>query len=245
MPSTDFVPLDPRFLKACDAVMHALAAKIQTGTAQDISANIALKAALDAYGISSEFWHTGGGCTARYVVFGPGWEMSEHQLYIAITDDASVDHPIADHSGWLAMWYGPEHDGYADNELYNNEYSLENPTLADVAHDSACCARAIRDWLDGAATQWLHNDVSLEGITGPYRCQTRSERWKATAPALHPCRDAADLRRHAGSAPCRRLGRTSPLRSQRHGDRDAARPGQGPARRRRLLPNRGVLLALD
>jgi hypothetical protein len=83
--------------------MRALA--VQTGTTQDISANIALKAALDAYGISSEFWHTGGGCTARYVTFGPGWEVSEHQLHIAITDDASVDHPIAHHNGWLAMWW--------------------------------------------------------------------------------------------------------------------------------------------
>lgn len=149
MHTTDLVLVNPRFLKVRDAVMHALAA--QTGITQDISANVALEAALDAYGIYSEFWYTGGGCTARYVAFGPGWEMSEHQLYIAITDDASVDHPIADHSGWLAMRYGPERDGCADNELYNSEYSLENPTLADVAHDSASCARNIRDWLDGAA----------------------------------------------------------------------------------------------
>ncbi len=175
MPTKSCVLADLRFLKARDAVMHALAA--QTGNTQDISANVALEAALHAYGISSEFWHTGGGCTARYVTFGPGWDMAEHQLYIAITDDASVVHPIADHSGWLAMWYGPERDGYADNELYNSEYSLENPTLADVAHDSSLCARAIRDWLDGATTQWIHNEVSLQGITGPYRCQTRSEHW--------------------------------------------------------------------
>ena len=175
MPSTEIVLADPRFLKAREAVTHVLAS--QTGTTQEIRADLALKAALDAYAIPSEFWYTGGGCTARYISFGPDSEITEHQLHIVITDDASVDHPIAHHSGWLAMWYGPELDGYADNELYNREFSLNNPTLADMAHDSTSCARAIRDWFDGSATQWIRNEVSLESIAGPYRCQTRQEHW--------------------------------------------------------------------
>lgn len=175
MPSTEIGLADPRFLNAREAVMRTLAS--QHGTPDDIAANIALKAALYAYAIPSEFWHTGGGCTARYVTFGPDSQLSEHQLHIAITDDASVDHPIAHHSGWLAMRCGPEFDGYADNELYNRESPLTNPTLADMAHDSANCARAIRNWLDGSATQWTRNEVSLEDIAGPYRCQTRPEHW--------------------------------------------------------------------
>jgi hypothetical protein len=173
MTSTDIVLADPRRLKAREAATHTLAS--QTGTTEDIRADLALKASLDAYGIPSEFWHTGGGCTARYVSFAPDGEISDHELHVAITDDASVDHSIAEHTGWFAMWYGPEFDGYADNELYNSEFSLENPTLADMAHDSAGCARAIRDWYDGAATQWTRNEVDLEGVAGPYRCQTRSE----------------------------------------------------------------------
>ncbi|MFE1782802.1 hypothetical protein ACFW9F_09490 [Streptomyces sp. NPDC059506] len=175
MHSTSLVVEDCRFLKAREAVMQALAS--QSGTTQDISADVALRTALDAYAIPSQFWHTGGGCTARYVAFGPENDTSEHQLHIVITDDASVDHPVAHHSGWLAIWHGPEFDGYADNELYNCESTLTNPTLADMAHDSASCARAIRDWLDGSTTQWIHNEVSLEGIAGPYRCQTRPEHW--------------------------------------------------------------------
>ncbi|MFE9252906.1 hypothetical protein [Streptomyces sp. NPDC007088] len=175
MYSTSLGLVHLHFHKAREAVARALAS--QTGTTNDISADLALKAALDAYDLPSEFWYTGGGCTARYVSFAPDGDISEHALHIVITDDASVDHPIAAHSGWLAMWYGPEFDGYADNELYNSEFSLQNPTLADMAHDSASCARAIRAWHDGAATQWTRNEVSLEGIAGPYRCQTRSEHW--------------------------------------------------------------------
>ncbi|MCX4681633.1 hypothetical protein OG413_41260 [Streptomyces sp. NBC_01433] len=185
MPSTSIALVDPRFLKARGAVTHMLAS--QTGTTEDIRADLALKTVLDAYGIPSEFWHTGGGCTARYVSFTPDGEFSEHQLHIAITDDASVDHPIAEHTGWLAIRHGPEFDGHADNELYNSELSLENPTLADMAHDSAGCARAIRDWCNGASTQWTRNEVALEGMAGRYRCQTRSEHWDAyCAPRFTP-----------------------------------------------------------
>lgn len=185
MLSTEIVLADPRFLQAREAVMRTLAS--QTGTTDDIRADLALKAALGAYGLPSEFWHTGGGCTARYVTFGPNGDVSEHELHIVITDDASVDHPIAHHSGWLAMWYGPEFDGYADNELYNRELSLTSPTLADMAHDSASCARAIRDWYDGASAQWTRNEVSLEGVAGPYRCQTRPEHWDGyCAPRFTP-----------------------------------------------------------
>ncbi|MFD7959116.1 hypothetical protein ACFV4X_37325 [Streptomyces ardesiacus] len=164
-----------RFLKAGEAATQAFAS--QSGTTQDISADVALKAALDAYAIPSAFRHTGGGCTARYISIGPDSPRPEHQQYIAITDDASVDHPVAHHSGWFAMRYGPEFDGYADNDLYCRKSPLTNPTLADMAHDSASCARAIRDWFDGSATQWIRNEVTLDGIAGPYRCQTRPEHW--------------------------------------------------------------------
>ncbi|MGW3929809.1 hypothetical protein ACWECC_17140 [Streptomyces microflavus] len=185
MLSTEIVLAEPRFLKACEAVSHALAS--QGGTTEDITADLALKAALGAYEIPSEFWHTGGGCTALYVPFAPGSEISDHELHIAITDDASVNHPIAEHTGWLAMRHGPEFDSYADNELYNGEFSQKNPTLADVAHDSASCARAIRNWYDATGTQWTRNEVSLEGIAGPYRCQTRSEHWDGyCAPRFAP-----------------------------------------------------------
>ncbi|MER5372727.1 hypothetical protein [Streptomyces sp. NPDC002553] len=180
MPSTE-----SRFLNAREAVMRTLA--LQHGTTDDIAANIALKAALDAYGLHPEFWHTGGGCTARYVTFGPNGDVSEHELHIVITDDASVDHPIAHHSGWLAMWYGPEFDGYADNELYNRELTLTSPTVADMAHDSASCARAMPEWYDGTRAQWTRNEVCLEDVAGHYRCQTRSEHWDGyCAPRFAP-----------------------------------------------------------
>lgn len=64
MPAT-FRATDPRFLTAREAATQALAS--QSGTTQDISADVALKAAPDAYAIPSAFRHTGGGCTARYI----------------------------------------------------------------------------------------------------------------------------------------------------------------------------------
>lgn len=175
MLTTDSASGSAHFRKAHEAATTALAS--QPGTTRDISADIALGATLDAYGIPSEFWPTGGGCTARYVSFAPMGDVSESAPYIVITDDASADHPVAEHNGWLATWYGPEFDGIPDRELYSSAMALQNPTLADMAHDSASCARAIREWYDGATTQWTRNDVSLEAISGPYRCQTRPEHW--------------------------------------------------------------------
>ncbi|MFF8617067.1 hypothetical protein [Streptomyces sp. NPDC015350] len=177
--------IDSRFHEAREAATRALVS--QTGTTKDIRADLALKAALDAYRIPSEFWCTGGGCTARYVSFAPDNDVSEDTLHIVITDDASVDHSVAEHSGWLAMRHGPEFDGFPDNELYNSTSLLQNPTLADMAQDSASCARAIRDWYDGTTTRWTRNEVSLEAIAGPYRCQTRTEHWDGyCAPRFTP-----------------------------------------------------------
>ncbi|MFD8277411.1 hypothetical protein [Streptomyces flaveolus] len=98
--------------------------------------------------------------------------MSEHQLHDAITDDASLDHPVAHHGGWLAMRYGPGFHGYADNELYNRESSLTHPTLADMAHDSARCARAIRD----------------PASTCPHPARSRRQRPMTRAPTVQPHR---------------------------------------------------------
>lgn len=176
MYSSEIVLADPSFHKAREAVTRALAS--QAGTTKTIKADIALKAALDAYGMPSEFWQTGLGWTARYVSFGSGDRVSLDHPFIAITDHATVDHSIAEHTGWRAKWSGQEFDGLHDDELYNSPSSLENPTLADMAYDSASCARAIRSCYDGASTRWTRNEVSLEGISGPYRCQTRSEHWE-------------------------------------------------------------------
>lgn len=185
MPSTEFVLVDPRFRRVSEAVMRALTS--HTGTTNDIRADLALEAALDAYGLPSEFWPTGGDCTARYVSFAPGGNVSEDAPHIAITDDASADHSIAEHNGWCALRYGPEFDGFPDTEVYNSQSPLENLTLADMAYDSASCARAIRNWYDGADTRWTRNEVSLNGISGPYRCQTRSEHWEGyCAPRFTP-----------------------------------------------------------
>ncbi|WP_246097549.1 hypothetical protein [Streptomyces botrytidirepellens] len=230
MPSTNLMSADARFLRAREAATRALAS--QTGTTDNIKADIALKAALDAYGLPSEFLPTSGDCTARSITFGPNGEVSEHELHIGITDDASVDHPIAHHSGWFATWYGPEIDGYADKDLYNRQLPLRNPTLAAMAHDSASCARAIRDWYDGASAQWTRNEVSLNGGVGPYRCQTRPEHWDGyCAPRFTP-------------SVMRQICADTQL-AHRAGFRDVLWPHRGPPGRGRLLPNRGVPLALD
>ncbi|MFD6334905.1 hypothetical protein ACFWGI_35755 [Streptomyces niveus] len=207
MPSIEIVLVDPRFHRAREAALRALAT--QAGTTKDISADLALKAALDSYDLPSEFWPTGGGCTARYVTFGPDGAVAEDELHIGITDDASVNHPIAHHEGWFARLYGPELEGSFHGVLYNSTPAPESHTLADMAQDSAACARAIRGWYDGATTRWTRNEVILEGIAGPYHCQTRSERWDGyCAPRFTPavmrqiCVDTQTAHRTGGwSAP--------------------------------------------
>jgi hypothetical protein len=175
MPATDLVLADPRFSQVHDAVMRILTTAADSP--QHIKSDIPLETALSGYGLPSEWWPTGGGCTARIITFDPDGIPAEHALHIVITCDASVDRPIAHHSGWWAMQYGPEFDGYRDNLLYNSEFSISHPTLADMAYDSVSCARAIRDWYDGITTTWTCNEVTLEGVGGIYCCQTRSEHW--------------------------------------------------------------------
>ncbi|MEV5518356.1 hypothetical protein AB0L50_36610 [Streptomyces flaveolus] len=118
--------------------------------------------------------------------------MSEHQLHIAITDDASLDHPVAHHSGWLAMRYGPEFDGFA--------------------------------------TQWIRNEVSLEDIADPYRCQTRPEHWDGYCAPRFTRAMMRKICADTDRAPCGPLERTGPPRGRHRGDRDAIRP-------QRCLPN--------
>ncbi|WP_326581834.1 hypothetical protein OIE69_44275 (plasmid) [Actinacidiphila glaucinigra] len=175
--STDLVLVDSSYSRTRDAVMRRLNAL--TSTPDTTRSDTALKAALDALAIPNEWCQTGGGCTARDIVFDPDPNAEDHALNILVTYDASVDHYMSHHGGWAAAWYGPEMDSYPNHVIYGSwtgNSVPQQPTFADIAHDSAQCAQAIRRWYDGIDTTWTRNEVTLEGL-GPYRCETRSEHW--------------------------------------------------------------------
>ncbi|GJF27181.1 hypothetical protein SHO565_77450 [Streptomyces sp. HO565] len=103
-------------------VTQALAS--QSGTTRDISADVALKTALDAYAVPSELWHTGGGCTARYVSSGS----------TAPCPNTSCTSPSRTTPLWTTPWLGAKPSATA-----HHERQLQSGVVDGVVLQANCC----------------------------------------------------------------------------------------------------------
>lgn len=137
-----------------------------------------ITAQLDSRGIKSEYWYTGGGCTAIKIVMLDNGVLNDG--VIVITDqNASVNLTEAEQRsfiGWAASYYPDEdaelygdHSEHIHAEVYGREKKIHDAQLSGGARYAVSVAEALR-------VNWQADTITMADAIATFIADVRENR---------------------------------------------------------------------